>query len=132
MVTPFNATVCLQPQLKRRRKNSSNASDSDGEIFEIEMDTADSDHESDCDGEDMGFQEMWENAVEERPDHRKNQSRPPLPPRPSATVRGVSTEKLNADSWTTLQPSTYTRLPLPPPSPAIADVPVPYGLETSL
>ena len=95
----------------------------------MEMDAADSDRESDCDGEEadefpMGFQEMWENAVEERPGHRKKQSRPPLPPRPQTTVRSVSVEKMDAESWTSLQPSAQTRLPLPPPSPAIADVPV--------
>ena len=123
----FQWIACLQPELKRRRKNTSKADDSDGD-FEMEMDTADSDHESDCDGEEadefpMGFQEMWENAVEERPGQQKKHSRPPLPPRPP-TVRSVSVEKMDADSWTSLQPSAHTRLPLPPPSPAIADVPV--------
>ena len=122
----LSPTIFLQPDLKRLRRNSP-----DWEV-EIDMDTADSDHESDCDGEGaddlpMGFQEMWENAVEERLDHHKKTSRPPLHPARPTTV---DTEKMNVDSWTTLKPSAQTRLPLPPPSPAIAGVQVLDALIT--
>ena len=118
--------ICLQPDLKRRRRSSSESS---GKFFEIEVDTANSDHESDCDRDggdqfsSMGFQEMWEDEVEEPPEQVMQKSRA-RPPRPRVMVRSVSSDKMDVNAWATLHPPTQARLPLPPPSPAIEDVPV--------